>query len=397
MSLTKKQQELRRTGVGASEIAALVGLSRYATPIQIWESKLGIGPDLDSYAADLGSELEEPIARVWAKRNARHLARVTTLRHPSHGVALATPDRAVYETREQRGDARVVRADVRDAERLLQVKSTNWRQRRFWGPDGSDFVPDEYFAQVQWEMAVAGVARTTIAVDFDKTQLHSYEIPAVPAIFEAYVEVAYRFWADHVEPRRPPPPDWTERYEEAMQRLHPAATTKQRDPVALSQEPEIAAALDVLARLGAARPRLAKLEQQARNVLVARIGDGLGLEGPWGRVSWGNVKGRTSTNWRAVAGELQQLAALAIQVLPDGEAKASATAQLRDVAERHTKTGEPTRRLYFSPKAGGDLDLAAKRVELLLDAVAEQMEGAQVSDVGDTTQDNSQDERGGES
>ena len=180
MGLSKRQLAFRRGGIGASEIAALAGESQYATPIAIYEAKV-LGAELEAtYQMDLGNELEEPIARIWAKQQGRFLARVDTLKHPTKTLAIATPDRAVYLSQEARGDARKLKTDVRDAERILQVKSTNWRLKHLWGDEGTDRIPREYLCQAHWEGSVAGVDSVEFAVDFDKSKLARFRVRVSP-------------------------------------------------------------------------------------------------------------------------------------------------------------------------------------------------------------------------
>lgn len=338
MTLTKRQQGIRLTGIGASEIAALAGLSKWATPIAIYEAKMGIAPELDSYAVDLGTELEAPIARVWAKRSKRFLALVDTLRHPDKPYAIATPDRAVYVSAEARGDGRRLRTDVRDAEKLLQVKSTNWRMRQLWGDEDSDQIPDEYLVQAHWEGSVAGVQIVDFAVDFDKTKLCTYRVIVDPEIFGQLYEIAERFFVDHILTQRPPPPDASERYHEFLTRSFPRETLKDFDKVQPSAEPSLLEAIEQLARLRAVEARMKTLKQLARNRIEARIGGAPGIKGEFGKISWKKTKDRRVTDWKKVADESMRIAQLVVQTMPDGDHRAALAEDLRKLIDDATET-----------------------------------------------------------
>jgi predicted phage-related endonuclease len=381
--LSPRQLELRRRGVGASEIAVLAGLSRWSSPIAIWESKVrGRGFD-PTYPAELGLELEDPIARVWARRNGRTLARVDTLQHPAQVYALATPDRAVFQL--EQADAVAKRLQLVDglpmldgcegAERLLQVKSTNWRMRRFWGEPDTDQIPAEYLCQAHWEGAVAGVERVTFAVDFDKTQLFTYEVPVRLSAFDALYEIAERFMREHVLPQVPPSPDDSARYADFLVREFPKATNRAADPrpLVVEHEPEVYAAIELFAKLEAAADRMKKLRQAARNRIQLAIGTGTGLSGTWGKITWLQNKDSTITDWKGYANALATIAALLVENMPKGEERDSIAKTLRELHGKHQKIrkGGRTLRKTFKGALAFDLDVLELRLDKLAAGLAE--------------------------
>lgn len=304
MALTKQQQARRRSGVGASEIAVIAGLSKWSSPVRIYEAKVAGVSLTPTYAMELGSEMEAPIARVWAKQHAKALALVDTLQHPERPFALATPDRAVYADPVLRGDARRRRVDVRDAECLLQIKSTNWRMRRLWGEPGTDQIPDEYLAQAHWEGAVAGLSEVRFAVDFDKTELLEWRVKVDPDVFGALYELAERFMRDHVERRVPPPPDGSEAWGEHLARVFPRDTSPALVRIEPGTEPEVERAVAEFLMLKAADSRLKRMKERAYQTIAARIGDAAGIEGAFGRVTWKRTKDTTAVRWSALADDL---------------------------------------------------------------------------------------------
>lgn len=368
--LTPRQLELRRGGVGASEIAVIVGLSRWSTPAAIWESKVRGDTFVPTYASRLGLHLEEPIAQIWAEDNQRYLVRVDTLQHPAMPYALATPDRGVYVSARAQELADQLWTNVSDAERLLQCKSTNWRMRRFWGEDGTDQIPSDFLCQAHWEGAVAGVERVTFAVDFDKTSLHTYEVIVRLSTFEAMYECAERFMVDHVEAKIPPSPDDTERYAEFLLREFPKAIDRGAKPrvLVVEHEPEVYAAIELFAKLEAAADRMKKLRQAARNRICLAIGTGTGLSGTWGKITWLQNKDSQVTNWKSYAHELATLAALLIETMPKGERRDELVVLLKTLLGKHQKTkkGGRTLRKTFTGRLAFDIDA----IELRLDKLA---------------------------
>jgi hypothetical protein len=134
MGLSKEQLELRRSGIAASEIAVLAGLSRWSSPVAIYEDKIGMCPPRDeSLAADLGTLLEEPLAKLYAERTGLHLAKSRTLRSKVQTIALATPDRIAFDAKRS---TRALIADPNecaDAVKNVEIKTTTWRLRHEWG------------------------------------------------------------------------------------------------------------------------------------------------------------------------------------------------------------------------------------------------------------------------
>lgn len=97
--------ELRRSGIGASEIAAVLGASTWGSPISVWSEKISTEPpDLESPSeaalwgtllepvvlAELGRRAEVPVTRSGELlRSTRHPWALATLdgwaEHPTHG------------------------------------------------------------------------------------------------------------------------------------------------------------------------------------------------------------------------------------------------------------------------------------------------------------------------
>lgn len=187
--LTPEQIEMRKTGVGASEIAAVAGLNKYCSPHQVWLEKTGRAPPFEGNdATALGAYLEPWIAARYAKATGSELRRSTTLRHPEMPWALATPDRLVM------GEAGPVK--------VLEIKTALGRSVFSWGKEGNT-VPAGYQAQAQWLMHVTGIRSLDVAA------LVGPEFKIFPVEYDAemvgmLVKVASNFWFNHVLADVPP-------------------------------------------------------------------------------------------------------------------------------------------------------------------------------------------------
>lgn len=288
--------------MGASEIAALAGLSKWSSPIAIYEAKVLGTTRESSLRMELGDLLEEPIAKLYARETGRHLRKCVTLRHPEREIMLATPDRVVFASKPPPG------LPLEDADRLLQIKTTGWRQRDEWGAPGTDAIPAEYLAQVQWEMAVTGVPCCDVAVLVDRDEFLIYTVTKDAELVEGLYEVAARFWTDHVLARVPPPPDASERYAEYLARVHP----REKSDVMLPAPPEVEALAFELREAELRRVAAETAEDALKNQIRAFIGDAAGTTGSFGRITWKANASSARTDWEAAAvrlrEELEQLA-----------------------------------------------------------------------------------------
>lgn len=338
MTLSRRDEAVRSTGIGGSEIGVLAGLSRWSSPIRVWERLVrGATTDDANLSTELGVELEEPVARVHAKRHGLYVRRCATLRHPQHAFAVASLDRAVWlEKVDTRRKVQAIE-DLVGADRALEVKTTSWRMAQEWGPSGTDEVPEQYLAQVVWQMGVSGLRRAEVVVYFrDDNELRSYSVPWNEELWRGLIEIAGRFWRDHVETSRPPPPDASESYREFLVRAFPATT----GPVL---RVESGTPVDRLARwyaqLKTFEKRLTAELKIAHAEILTAIGTAAGIEGEFGSVKWLRSPAKSKLDHEARANALAQYLALLGETQPalrDGIA-----ARLSEIDRESMREGKP--------------------------------------------------------
>lgn len=141
----------RREGVGSSDVAAILGVSDFATALHVWHDKRGELDDLHSEPALWGTLIEDVVAREWARRNRSVITRVGLVAHHEHTWMRATLDRRVGECPLNR--------DRREA-CALEVKCRSAFKGHRWHAD----VPDDVLAQTTWQMAVTGYDHIHVAV-----------------------------------------------------------------------------------------------------------------------------------------------------------------------------------------------------------------------------------------
>lgn len=187
--------ERRRSGIGGSDIAAIVGLSKFATPYDVWLSKRGEAPEEDGDKPWLywGSILEDVVAKEYALRTGNKVQRVNAqLIHPEYQFAMANIDRAVVNP-QIRGNVRWIDGHL-TTDRILECKTANGFAASLWGEDGTDEIPDYYVCQVQWYMGITGARYADLAVLIGGSDYRSYTIEAHPELFADMLTEAAAFW-----------------------------------------------------------------------------------------------------------------------------------------------------------------------------------------------------------
>lgn len=190
---TDDWHERRTRGIGASEIAAVAGLSKWATPLDVYLRKTGQFDDRgDNRAMRVGRSLEPVVIREFCEETGEDVALYPCpmLAHPEHPFLLATPD-----------------ADLVSG-RLCEAKTASLRSLSEWGPPGSDEIPDAYLIQCQTQLAVAGRDECKLAVLLGGDELRVYTVERNDRLIASLIEAAVEFWS-RVERRDPPPPDFS--------------------------------------------------------------------------------------------------------------------------------------------------------------------------------------------
>lgn len=184
MSLSPEQQEIRKKGVGGSEMGAILGLSPFVTFDQVLAQKRGEAePFVGNRYTKAGDLLEDDTAELY-RRQVPMVAMAThgaTIVH-SEAPMVCTPDRIVVD---------LITWGVWGWE----GKSTSYTQRSKWGETGSLKVPRHYAVQVHHYMAVTGLTRWDMAVLIGGNDFRWYSFRKQEGMDPALEAVATWFWS----------------------------------------------------------------------------------------------------------------------------------------------------------------------------------------------------------
>lgn len=281
--LSPAQLELRRTGIGASEIAAVCGISPWDSPLDVWLRKTGNADEkAETMAMRAGNMLEAAICDWYAvEMGGVSLVPSDTLRHATHTWALATPDR-LYAS---------------DSKHLVQCKNVGLRMAEHWGDDPAD-IPEDYRVQIEWEMEVADAERCDVVVLIGGQNLKIYPITRDRDLAASLLTIGERFWRDHVLTGEPPPVDASDSARRYLERRHP--THKPAEMLAAPEAEEWARRYHSALQAERAADEEKKL---AGNMLRQLIGDAEGVLGPWGKATWKRGE-RGTPAWKQIAESL---------------------------------------------------------------------------------------------
>jgi len=177
---------VRRSGIGGSDSAAALGVSRFKTQYRLWAEKRGeVEDDFEVTERMLwGTRIEHLVRQEYAERTGRTVRLpIETLRHPVHTFMIAHPD------------------GVTEDGRLYEGKCAG--SSSGWGPDGSDQIPDDYMIQVQHYLIVLSLPVADVAVLIGGNEYRQYEIAADAELQTMLIDGETEFWR-RVQENDPP-------------------------------------------------------------------------------------------------------------------------------------------------------------------------------------------------
>ena len=288
----------RRLGIGGTDMAVILGLSPYKTPLQLWMDKTGRSEDVPAPDAEermyWGTVLEDVVARRYADLTGRKIQRVNDPLVHSAGIVRGNIDRAVINPAIA-GTVRFKDGKL-TTDRILEVKTAHAMALNSaeWGAPGTDEVPQHYWIQVQTYLGLAQCQHADLAVLFGGQKFVTYTIEADQQLFADLVEEAGAWWAKHVVADMPPEAT-TEDDARRLWKSHKAGHEKIVDF-------SIAGAVQRLAETKAEIAALEKEEQALRDAILPAFGDAEAISYMGQKLAtWKNNKASAKTDWKGVA------------------------------------------------------------------------------------------------
>ena len=261
----------RKEYIGGSDIAAVMGVSRWKTPLQLWAEKTGQvePPDLSkNEAVEMGIELEDTVARLFTKRTGLVVRRSPKrYQHPDYPYFACQVDRLVTGTDE-----------------LLECKTASAYVAKEW--EGEE-IPTEYILQVQWQLMITGRTTGWIAVLIGGQKFACRKIESDSVLQEQMIEAALKFW-DMVQNKIAPIAMADDN--SFLVQLYPKAGELVKEAAQ-----DINDAIALLQQTKAQIIDLEKTKDEVESKIKAAIGEFKGLKTQEYTAKWINVKGSTFT------------------------------------------------------------------------------------------------------
>lgn len=184
--------EQRKHGVGGSDVAAIMGLSPWKSPLEVWLEKTGRAqaPDLSGKeSVAMGTELEGDVLEMYRRR------------HPQSKVQRVN---AILTSNARPWAQASLDGITRDPELgwgVLEIK-TGSRESEW-----AEGVPLHYLTQVTHYLSVTGYPFADVAALIGDYGLHyhEYRVMRDEDDVQSVVEAVDEFWADYVEKDAMPP------------------------------------------------------------------------------------------------------------------------------------------------------------------------------------------------
>lgn len=282
----------RRKGIGGSDAAAVLGLSKWKTAYDVFLDKTGQSePTPDNDAMFWGRLLEPVIRKQYADRTGREVAMPSMLTMADKPYIVANVDGLCDD-------------------RVLEIKTA--RTAKDWGEEGTDEVPMQYFLQCQHYLMVTGKPVADVAVLIGAADFRIYTVESNEKLFGVMQTAYAEFWNNHVLTGNPP---------EAVSYSDAVTRFKQSNGQSVEATPEIAATLDALAEASEKVKEAEKVEEALKGKIMTFMGENEAL----------TVNGMTRVSWKTSKASERF------------DSKAFKAAH-PDLAAEFTKPGAPSRR-----------------------------------------------------
>ena len=290
--------EERKTMLGGSDVAAIMGLARWKTAMDVWVEKTGlvessVEMNLRQF---IGLRLEGLIAEMAGARLGRTYRRMP---------ARLTPDG--HRTTLVRHKQFPHLAGHLD---FVGLEAKTSYSAEGWGEDGTeitsdkmtwDAVPIDYLLQVEHYLFVTGWPVITLAVLIGHDDFRTYDVRPVSALIEPMEKEADRFWRENVIDGAVPDLDHSEGTKAYLRAKFPRATGSLR-----AATPEDTLVIEQYRQAVKAAQAATNEQERIKALLKNRVGHDLGIAGPGVTVTWQEIKQKGKVHYDLIADGLRK-------------------------------------------------------------------------------------------
>ena len=195
--------DLRKSSIGGSDAAALVGMNQYSSALTLYADKKGLSKEKPvTFAMELGTRLEKDVADYFMERTGKKV-RNDFFMYAMDGYPFITANI----------DRRVVGENAG-----LECKTMG----SFNGYNLEDEeIPSHYYVQCQHYMMVMGFDCMYLAILVYQKDVFIIKVERDDEFIKQLLEAEIDFWENYVEKGRIPAPDGSEASLETLKQLYP--------------------------------------------------------------------------------------------------------------------------------------------------------------------------------
>lgn len=277
----------RKEGIGSTDSAAILGLSPWKSPHDVWMAKVGEGdeevsePNLPQW---LGLKLQDAIGELYTKQTGQPV--------------VADPNQYAHEPRNILRAHVDFRWSLGPSGPIVEIKTAS--HKKGWGEAGTADVPKHYWIQVQQQMAcLPEVPFADVAVLFGHNDFRVYHVPRDQTFIDSLIADMEEWWDLYVETKTPPPLDGSEGASKMLRRRYP-----DDDGTIIPATADHSALVTALMDIRETKAAIERAEELYVQQLKDAIGQAQGIQGPGWHISWKNNKPGQWTDWKAVTKDL---------------------------------------------------------------------------------------------
>jgi len=188
----------RRTGIGGSDVAAILGVSPFMTARDIYYDKLNIVSAIDDgdnwVQKKIGHLLEDLVAEIFHRKTGYHIFQVKKMfRHPLHPFMIADVDYFI---------------DLPDGSiAILEIKTTNHNATGKWWNGDTPVIPLNYELQTRHYMSVMNINKVYICCLYgnNDNEVIIRQLDRDPAYESEMIALEEYFWENNILAQNPPP------------------------------------------------------------------------------------------------------------------------------------------------------------------------------------------------
>jgi putative phage-type endonuclease len=253
----------RQSGIGASDAAAVFGLSPYKSPLALYFEKRGEVdvPESEREALYWGRILQSPIARRYEYETDRKVEEPDPYeirRHATHPFMIATLDALAMPTPIGKQPP-----NGAGGMGVVEIKNAGFFKREDW----RDEPPLAFQIQAQHQMFVTGAQWASIAALVGGVEFFWADLARHNGFIEVLLNRLGEFW-EKVQAGTPPPADASESTRQLLKQLYPKDNG---EIITLASKPW-ANVDDELVRIKAEQKKLQERRDELENQLKLAIG-----------------------------------------------------------------------------------------------------------------------------